>query len=397
MLCESSPHRTGAARSSPSGADRLKVLQVIGHLSESGGAERFSLGLATHLSQDRFEPWMCSPRGGEPAPIAALADAGVPFVDLGRRAKWDVHRLIGLATLLRRQRFDIVHTHLFGSNLWGVIVGRACRVPVVIAHEHTWSYEGDALRAWLDGRVIGRLATRFLAVSSADAERMIRIEHVPSTKVVVIPSAYVPRSPVAGGDLRAELGLAPGTPLLGTAAVMRPQKALDVLIEAHACVLGTVPSAHLVLAGFGECRPALERRARELGLQASTHFLGRRTDVDAILGSLDVAVMSSDFEGAPLFVYECMANRTPLVATAVGGLPDIVDDGATGILVAPRRPLELAAALTALLTDRERGRRLARAAAQRLPRYTIETISARFADLYERLAAESAGRGRPIR
>jgi glycosyltransferase involved in cell wall biosynthesis len=82
-----------------------------------------------------------------------------------------------------------------------------------------------------------------------------------------------------------------------------------------------------------------------------------------------------------LFVYECMANRTPLVATAVGGLPDIVDNGATGILVAPRRPLELAAALTALLTDRERGQRLARAAAQRLHQYTIETISARFADL----------------
>jgi glycosyltransferase involved in cell wall biosynthesis len=263
-------------------------------------------------------------------------------------------------------------------------------VPVVIAQEHTWSYEGNPVRVWLDGRVIGRLVTRFVAVSAADGERMVRIERVPAEKVVVIPSGYVPRTPGPAGDLRAELGLAPGTPLIGTAAVMRPQKALEVLLEAHALVLRTVPGTHLALAGFGECRPALEAVARQLGIEATTHFLGRRVDVDSILQSLDVAAMSSDYEGAPLFVYECMANRTPLVATAVGGLPDIVEDGRTGLLVPPRRADMLAAALAGLLEDPDWRGRLADAAAQRLEQFTIERIAERFAGLYERLAAESA-------
>ncbi len=366
------------------------MLHVIGYLSRTGGAERFALGLATHLPPERFASWFCAPRGGEAEPVGALARAGIPFVGLGRQGKWDVHRLGGLARLIARERFDIVHTHLFGSNLWGTMAARALNVPVVIAQEHTWSYEGDPVRAWLDGRVIGRLATRFVAVSAADGERMVRIERVPAEKVVVIPSAYVPRPPARAGDLRAELGLAPGTPLVGTAAVMRPQKALEVLLDAHAQVLRTVPEAHLVLAGFGECQDALERRTRELGLQASTHFLGRRLDVDSILQAVDVAAMSSDYEGTPLFAYECMASRTPLVATAVGGLPDVVEHGKTGLLVAPRRPDLLAAALVSLLQDPDRRARMATAAAERLEQFTIDRIAGRFADLYESLAAKSA-------
>jgi len=388
MMGETAPARERTVGATRNGDGRLRILHVIGRLTEAGGAERFAVGLATHLPQDRFESWMCTPRGAEEGVVRTLAQAGIPLISLRRRAKWDVHRLGGLVALIRKGHFDIVHSHMFGSNLWSTLVGRACRVPVVIAQEHTWSYEGDALRAWLDGHVIGRLATRFVAVSSADAERMVTIEGVPPAKVVVIPSAYVPHRSGVGGDLRAELGLAPNTPLVGTAAMMRPQKALHVLIDAHARVVSALPNAHLVLAGDGDCRADLERRVRELGLGASTHFLGLRRDVNAILQALDVAAMSSDFEGTPLFAFECMASGTPLVATAVGGLPDVLDDGRSGVLVPPRRPDELANALTSLLLDPDRGRGLATEAASRLQDFTIEAISSRFADLYESLMHE---------
>jgi hypothetical protein len=174
--------------------DRLRVLSLIGFLSDHGGAERFALALATHLPRDRFEPWMCFARGAEPGTLKALRDAHVPYLGLGRRAKLDVHRFGGLARLLRSQRFDVLHAHMFGSNLWGTLVGRACGVPVVIAHEHTWSYTGNPIRAWLDGRVIGPLATRFIAVSEADAERMVSYERVPADKVLVMPTAYIPQT-----------------------------------------------------------------------------------------------------------------------------------------------------------------------------------------------------------
>jgi glycosyltransferase involved in cell wall biosynthesis len=388
VVSSGSAQRPQTAVAQPTGGPRLRVLHLI-NLAGAGGAERFAIGLATHLPRDRFESWVCAPRGAEAGLIGALADAGIPLVSLGRRAKWDVHRLSGLFALLHRERFDILHSHMFGSNLWGTVAGRMSRVPVMVAHEHTWSYEGNPLRAWLDGHVIGRLATRFIAVSGADAERMIGIEKVPPAKVVVIPSAYVPHRGDADGDLRSELGLVRDTLLVGTAVVMRPQKALEVLVDAHARVVASVPNAHLVLAGDGPCRPALERRARELQLADHIHFLGLRRDIDSIIRALDVAALSSDFEGAPLLAFECMANGTPLVATAVGGLPDIVEQGHTGLLVPRRRPDELAEALISLLLDPDRRARIAVAAADRLERYTIETISARFAELYEVLAREA--------
>ncbi|HEY6399437.1 MAG TPA: glycosyltransferase [Solirubrobacteraceae bacterium] len=367
---------------------RLRVLQMVGFLSTDGGAERFALGLATHLPQDRFEPWVCAPRGAEPDAIAMLNDAGIPFVDLGRRGKRDIHRTAGVVSLLRRERFSILHTHMFGSNLWGAIAGPACGVPVVIAHEHTWSYQGKPWRAWLDGRVIGRRVTRFIAVSDADAQRMISIEKVPPEKVTVVPTALIPRPRAAAGDLRAELGLGADTPLIGSLARLRRQKALDVLIEAHARVLRAVPEAHLVIAGYGECLPELEDFAVQLGVADRTHFLGRRDDVDSILAALDVAAMSSDFEGRPLFALECMASGTPLVATAVGGLPEMIEDGRTGLLVPPRNADALADALVSLLLDPGRRARIAAAAATQVEPYRIDAVVAQFSTLYEQLVDE---------
>jgi glycosyltransferase involved in cell wall biosynthesis len=371
-------------------ARRLRVLFLISQALDSGGAERFAAGLIAQLPGRRFERWLCTTRHADPATVAALADAGVRHVHLGRRAKWDVHRFAGLVGLLRRERFDVLHAHMFGSNFWGSVIGRACGVPVVIAHEQTWSYEGDRLRRLIDGQVIGRLATRVVAVSSADAERMTALEGMPAEKVVLLPNAYVPRASRGDGDLRAELGLGAATPLVGAVAVMRPQKALTVLVDAHARLLERVPGAHLAIAGDGPCRDEVELRVRRHGITRSVHLLGERQDVDAILRAVDVAAMSSDFEGLPLFGLECMANRTPLVATAVGGLPDIVDHGRTGLLVPRRDPVALADALAGLLTDPERRERLAAAAQAKLAEFTIEAVAERFAELYERLVAEAA-------
>jgi glycosyltransferase involved in cell wall biosynthesis len=370
---------------------RLRVLLLVDYIKgPGGGAEVFLVGLATHLPRERFEVCVCATRAVVRGPLAEILDAaGVPYTALGRRSRWDLLRMRRLVTLLNSGRFDIVHAHKFGSNVWGTLFGRACRVPVVIAHEHTWSYKGQPLRKWIDGRVVGRLATRFIAVSDADAARMVEHEKVAPEKVVVMPTGYVARPLTPNTDLRSELGLAPETPLVGTAVVFRPQKALEVLVEAHARLLRSMPDAHLVIAGDGPTRAEVERRARELSLDGRVHFLGQRDDVDAILRSLDVAALSSDFEGSPLFVLECMANRTPIVATAVGGLPKMVLDGETGVLVPPRDPEALAGALGRLLVDPERRAVLAAAAANELSDFRIEAVARRFADLYETLAAEA--------
>lgn len=370
------------------GRRRLRVLFVIDTARAQGGAERFATGLAVHMPRDRIEPWVCSTRRGEPAALEWLSEHQVTHIPLGRSSKWHSHKLWRLAALLRQERFDVVHGHMFGSNLWAAVLGRTCRIPVVLAHEHNWSFEGEPVRKLLDRHVVARLATRFITVSEATRQRMISLEHIPPEKVVVMPTAYIPHREPSNGEIRQELGIADSSPLIGTAAILREEKALDVLLDAHARLLEQRPDAHLVIAGGGIWRSRLEEHAVELGIGDAVHLLGLRRDVDGILGQLDVAAMSSDWEGMPLFVFECMAAAKPLVATRVGGLPEVIEDGRTGILVPPRDPDALAGALECVLADAELAARLASASAARLEQFRIETVAARFADLYEQLTDE---------
>lgn len=378
---------------------RLRVLHLIDSAYGSGGAERFALGLAGNLPRDRFDVWLCSTRDYEDDAMSPLHAAGVRHVHLGRRRKTDVHRFGRLLRVLHRERIDILHAHMFGSNLWGSLIGRACRVPVVIAHEQTWSYEGQPLRRWLDGHVIGRLADRFVAVSTQDASRMVSVEGVSPEKVVMIPNAYIPRNAAAPSSLRAEIGISETTPLVASVAVLRPQKTLTVLLDAFATVRSAVPHAHLAIAGDGPCRAELEAHARALELTRCVHFLGRRNDVDAILRTADVMAMSSDFEGTPLVAYESIANGTPIVATAVGGLPDIIQDGTSGRLVPRRDPAALADAICDLLTDPAKRERFRVAAEERIDEFTLATATERFIALYDQLYAASGDRhtrARPV-
>ncbi len=379
----------------PSGAGRTRVLMLVDSLYDgTGGAERFAVGLAGALPSERYEVSLCATRTLEGSLPAALDAAGVRHFALGRRRRLDVLPFVRLARFLRRNRVDVLHCHKFGSNVWGSLIGRAARVPVVVAHEHTWSYEGQPLRRFLDGRVVGRLAHRFVAVSEADRRRMVEIEGVPPERTLTIPTGYVPRTEAGLGDLRAELGVDAGTPLVGTVAQLRPQKALDVLITAFARLPAELAAARLVIVGDGPSRAELERVAADLGVSERTHFLGTRTDVAAVLTALDVAAMSSDFEGLPLFAFECMANGTPLVATRVGGLSDLIEDGRSGMLVPPRDPGALAAALAELLADPARREAIAAAARERARGYELPAIAARFAELYDSLLAERGVSGR---
>ena len=368
-----------------------RVLTLLDHASDQGGAERFALALAMRLPARGFESVVCSTRWTNPSVEPQLQAAGVRHVNLGRRTKWDLHRFRGLIAMLHRGHFDLLHAHMFGSNFWGSMLGGAARVPVILAHEHNWSYSGGRLRMLIDREVIGRLATRFIAVSEANRRRMIELEGVAPDRVVVLPTAYIPHASTSEQGIRAELGIAAEAPIVAVAATLRPEKALHVLIDAVAQVRQAFPDLRVVIAGDGPCRHALENRARQRGLDGTVHFLGARRDVSSILVEADIGAMSSEWEGMPLFVFECMATNTAIIATAVGGIPEVVQDGRTGVLVPPGDPAALAGGLRDLLTDPARRRRLTAAAAEAVQPFMIETVTDRFVHLYEELLA-AAGR-----
>jgi glycosyltransferase involved in cell wall biosynthesis len=372
-------------------SDPIRVVMMVDGIGpETGGGERMVIGLAEALQSDRIHVTVCVTRTGTPpgSAKAQLEEAGVRVLALERPGKLGLKGFRPLLRLIREERPDILHSHKFGSNVWGALFGRAYRLPAVIAQEQTWSFEGSPHRVALDF-VIGRLADAYVAVSTADRDRMIKRERVPPEKITVIPNAYVPRVDDASGDLRAELGLPPEAKLVGTAAVLRPQKALEVLMEAFGTLAGH-PDAHLVIAGEGSRKEPLRQQAAELGVSDRTHFIGRREDVPMLLENFDIAAMSSDYEGTPLFALECMAHGTPLLATDVGGLPDLIDDDVSGVLVPPRDPAAMNRALDRLLSDDELRDRLGAAAAERSAEFRIDRIAPRFERLYESVLERSS-------
>jgi glycosyltransferase involved in cell wall biosynthesis len=355
----------------------------------AAGGERALLGLAVNLPADRWDVWTCTTRQSGGPPIEQLRAAGVTHVDLERKGKADLRGHLALLRLIRKVRPTIVHSHMFGSNVWGTIFGHLARVPVIVAHEQTWSYEGKPLRRFLDGRVIGRWADAFIAVSTADAERMVSVEGVPEDKIHMIPNAWMDRPRESGIDLRAELGIAPDAPVAAGVMVMRPQKRLDVMVEAFAVTLRELPEAHLVLVGEGDEFPMVRDSIVDLGLEERIHVLGYREDVGTVWRMADIQVLSSDFEGTPLSVLEGMASGVPVVATNVGGLPDITDERCARLV--PRRdPEALGTAIAAVLGDRELQREMSAAASARADEFTAPAHARKCEALYEQLLAQRA-------
>jgi glycosyltransferase involved in cell wall biosynthesis len=371
-------------------ARKRRVVMLVNRLRRGGGAERAMVALATHLPQDRFDVTVVTTRPAWGPLVDRLLEHGVRHISLDRRGRFDLRPFRRLVTLLRTERIDVLHAHMFGSNFWGAVLGRLAGVPVVVAQEQTWSYEGQRLRQFLDGQVIGRLADAFVAVSERDRERMVTLEGVPPEKIIVLPNPYVRRPRHESVDVRDALGIPAAAPLVVTVAVLRPQKALDVLLTAFAEVLASVPEAILAIGGHGECREALEQRARDLGIAEQVRFLGWWEDVGGLLEAADVAAMSSDYEGAPLFAIECVAHMAPLVSTDVGNVAAWLGDGNGVVVVPPRDPSAMARALIALLRDPDRRAAQARAAFSRLPRYEVENVTREFIELYERLLRRAA-------
>ena len=372
---------------------KLRVLTLVDKPTVTGGAERLAAVVAMKLDPARFESVLCaSRRTDEPLLDRELEEAGIPVLTLGRRSRLDLWAWRPLVSRLR-DGVDVVHAHMFGSNVWGTVLGRLTGVPVVVAHEHTWSFQGRPLRRFLDRELVGRWADVFVAVSEEDRRKMIEVEGVDPRKIRLIPNGIPSPANGSVADVRAELGIEPDAPVLGVVCELRAQKALEVLFEAAALLLPEFPALKVLVAGDGPERPRLETAARQLGAADAVLFLGIRRDVPALLGAVDVAVLSSDYEGSPLSVLEYMAAGKPVVSTRVGGVPELIEDGVQGLLVEPRDPAALAGAVAELLRDPERAERLGAQGRERQRRaYSLDAMVRNVEELYEELWLASGRR-----
>jgi glycosyltransferase involved in cell wall biosynthesis len=368
-----------------------------------GGAEQILMTLNQSLDPERFRRTVCISR--DPAftdpdeefdsqqRLETLRQGGVEVLVLSRRSSLDLLAWMKLIHFMRSEHVNILHAHKFGSNVWGAVIGKLARVPVMFAHEHTWSFEGQPVRRFIDRWVVGRLADTVIAVSRADEQRMAEIVGIPRDKIVLVPNGIAPLPAGDGTGVRREAGVPGSASVLVAVANLRPQKAIDVMIRAVALLVADFPDVRLLIAGGGE-RSALEELAAELGVADAVVFLGARDDVADVLAAADVAVSSSDFEGSPLAGMEYLAAGLPVVATDVGGMPDLVHEGENGLLVPRQDPPAMAAALAQLLADPEQARTMGQRGRLLQEReFSLEAMVRRVEALYsERLARKRAAR-----
>jgi glycosyltransferase involved in cell wall biosynthesis len=356
----------------------------------TAGAETVATRIALGLDPARFESVICSTRPSLRRHVEAARASGVEVLELGRRSKIDVWRWKPLVRLLRSGTVDVVHAHKFGSNLWAAMLMPRGRLPVLIAHEHSWSYEG-VLRRVVDRELIARRSDAVVAVSPSDRTRMIDLERIPPEKVVFIPNGIPDRAPGDDDRVRRELGLSASDPVVGTVCGLRPEKELETIVRALGRLAPHRPRLRFVVVGDGPERGRLERLSGELGVP--TIFLGHRPNEEMpdLLAAMDVLVCSSRFEGMPLAVLEWMAAGKAIVASRVGGIPSILEHDREGVLVPPRDFAAFADAIARLLDDPVDRRRLGEAARRRQrDEFRFDRTLALLEALYERLHREAA-------
>ncbi len=369
----------------------VDVLYLITELNVIGGAEKLMPRFLAHFDRNRFTPAVACLYGGD-GPIADdIRALDIPVTDLGMTAKWRLDALWRLYRLLRHERPVILHTSMFHANLSGRVLGRLAGVPIIITWRHSPSI-GGALRELLNRWTV-RLDDRIVA--TCELVRQIEIEHaqVPSDKVITIYNGIdmerSAASPLAATRIRQAFNIPADALLLGSVGRMHRSKDFGNLLTAMVQVRKRIPAVWLLLVGDGELRSELESRAQTLGLSSVVTFTGIRDDVPDILAALDIFVLPSRWEGLPLVVLEAMAAGLPVVATAVGGTPEVVVDGVTGLLVPPRDPAALAQAITRLLRNPDLRRKMGRAGRERVTEhFSVEQMVRKTESLYEQLLVE---------
>jgi glycosyltransferase involved in cell wall biosynthesis len=328
------------------------------------------------------------------------ASEGLDLVALAPRTEMDLSAGWRLSRVIRREAPAILHAHdphaVAMASLAVSLDPRGPQPVLVASRRVDFRLKDHAFSRWKYRQVrmficASEAIRQLLVAGGIEEERTVTVHEG-------IDIAHVDAAPRV--DVHAELWLPHGAPVVGNIAALVPHKGQHDLVEAAALVVRELPDVRFLIVGEGELREALEHRVQELHLQKHVLLTGFRRDALGLLKAFDVFVMSSVNEGLGTSLLDAMACETPIVATTVGGIPEVVAHGETGLLVAPRAPREMAAAILRLLRNTRERQLFARAGRTRvLARFTVDRMVRETAAVYERLAGRgrATGSGRPAR
>lgn len=377
------------------------VVAELAGSSSYGGGERYLELLCDRLDRARYRTLVICP---EPGPfVGRMKERGVDTHLVHLAPLFNPLALWRLTRLLARERVTILQTHGARANFYGRIAGRLAGVPVIIStiHNSLKDYEVSPLKRWvyaLLSRLTLSLVHRIICVS--DANRRDLIEECPAaeakTQTVyngVDPSAFPSRPDRQ--KVRQELGITQG-PVLVTIGRLTEQKGHRYLLRAFPGLLSTWPQLCCVFVGEGELHDALHHLAIDLGVERACRFVGVREDIADILAAADLFVLPSLSEGFPFVLLEALAMGRPVVASRVNGVPELIEDHKTGLLVPPRDPQALARAVREMLSDPAAASKLGAAGRALVQeRFTVDRMVANTTATFD-AAMQDAGERSPV-
>jgi len=367
---------------------KLRVLQVINNVG-LGGGEQYVFRLARHMIRHGFDTICTCRPGGEFE--ALLRKHNIECFPVRLSKERNIFTARKIARFCRDRDIGIVHAH-------GAVGAQAARLaslvyggPRPITTYHVAITNITDIPPWkkklfaLFDRMMSVVDRKTLSVSGAVKNTLIREAFFQPDRVHVLYTG-IDINAVADcrkNKFREEIDVAPDSLLVGAVGRLSEEKGMDILVDAMPYILREFPSLNLLIAGDGPLKDLLQRRTRDKGIGAHIRFLGYRNDVERLLSDIDLLVMPSKTEGFPLVLLEAMASGTPVVASNVGGIPEIVHDGHDGILVPPGDPLYLADAVIEILKNstlrEDLGRKARKKASQH---FLLEKMLLELNDIY---------------
>ena len=359
------------------GHESLRRIRVL-HLSPSldqGGLEKLQIEFARHVDRDRFDlRFVALQHGG--ITVDELRKLGWPVEVMNKPAGLRPFKILDLARRFRRNHIDILHTHNNGPLIYGAPAARLARVPVVIHTRHHGRDHAVKHREVALSSSATRLVDQVVCVSE-DSLTQGRLDGIAPKRLKTIWN---------GIDVQrfAYQGPNPSGPVV-TVARLQPEKNIESLLQATALIVGEEPEFQVEIAGDGRSLDALKALAKKLQIENNVRFLGNINDVPGLLSRASMMVLPSLTEGISLTLLEAMARGLPVVTTRVGGNPEVVVDGDTGLLVPPANSPALAQALLRLHRDPSEARLMGISGRRRIEQYfDVRRMVLDYESLYEK-------------
>lgn len=369
------------------GFHRFRVLYLIWSL-DLGGAERVAVDLAKGLNNRMFKPKVCC-LNDKGRYASLLERRGIRVFALRKRPKFDLSLIPRLVRLIKEERIDLIHSHLFGANLWGRIAAHLAGIPIVCT-EHGMDAWRTPFHLTLD-RLLAPISKRVVFVSQA-VKKFYQSKHISlngKSRVIYngIDLTHFGKSSDLS-SIRLGLGLAGTQKVIGIVGRLVPEKAHDDFIRAIQLLAQKRDDVVGLIVGHGELLEPLAKQVKDAGLERHVIFTGHRDDLAQLYQAMDVFVLCSEREGFPLVALEAMASQVPVVATAVGGIGELLKDHETGLLVPPRNPEALAGAISTVLENGDLREKLVNNAYQEVRTYFgTEQMVQNYESLYQEVLA----------